>query len=107
PFSGIEFGSQPITMKKQHVEHHRIHRSGWLRAAVLGANDGIVSTASLIVGWRQPMRPVAAHPSRSDREHGRTADGQLAKRVIHDRPRDHSRGWLCKGMSSSKAGTPF
>lgn len=31
-------------------EHHRIHRSGWLRAAVLGANDGIVSTASLIVG---------------------------------------------------------
>jgi vacuolar iron transporter family protein len=33
-----------------HAEHHRIHRSGWLRAAVLGANDGIVSTASLIVG---------------------------------------------------------
>ncbi|ANN78222.1 VIT family protein [Bordetella flabilis] len=31
-------------------EHHRIHRSGWLRAAVLGANDGIVSTASLIAG---------------------------------------------------------
>jgi len=31
-------------------EHHRIHRSGWLRAAVLGANDGIVSTASLMVG---------------------------------------------------------
>jgi len=34
----------------RHSEHHRIHRSGWLRAAVLGANDGIVSTASLIVG---------------------------------------------------------
>ncbi len=33
-----------------HKEHHRIHRSGWLRAAVLGANDGLVSTASLIVG---------------------------------------------------------
>lgn len=31
-------------------EHHRIFRSGWLRAAVLGANDGIVSTASLIAG---------------------------------------------------------
>ncbi|TCS62626.1 VIT1/CCC1 transporter family protein [Varunaivibrio sulfuroxidans] len=31
-------------------EHHYIHRTGWLRAAVLGANDGIVSTASLIVG---------------------------------------------------------
>lgn len=38
------------TMNSQHEEHHRIHRSGWLRAAVLGANDGIVSTASLIVG---------------------------------------------------------
>jgi len=31
-------------------EHHRIFRIGWLRAAVLGANDGIVSTASLIAG---------------------------------------------------------
>jgi VIT1/CCC1 family predicted Fe2+/Mn2+ transporter len=31
-------------------EAHRSHRSGWLRAAVLGANDGIVSTASLIIG---------------------------------------------------------
>jgi vacuolar iron transporter family protein len=29
---------------------HKIHRSGWLRAAVMGANDGIVSTASLIMG---------------------------------------------------------
>ncbi|MEI7911630.1 MAG: VIT family protein [Verrucomicrobiota bacterium] len=34
----------------QHIENHRTHRIGWLRAAVLGANDGIVSTASLIVG---------------------------------------------------------
>ncbi|MBL9169216.1 MAG: VIT family protein [Verrucomicrobiales bacterium] len=33
-----------------HAEQHRTHRVGWLRAAVLGANDGIVSTASLIVG---------------------------------------------------------
>lgn len=31
-------------------ERHRTHRIGWLRAAVLGANDGIVSTASLVVG---------------------------------------------------------
>jgi VIT1/CCC1 family predicted Fe2+/Mn2+ transporter len=31
-------------------EKHRTHRIGWLRAAVLGANDGIVSTASLVVG---------------------------------------------------------
>jgi vacuolar iron transporter family protein len=34
----------------RHVEIHRTHRIGWLRAAVLGANDGIVSTASLILG---------------------------------------------------------
>jgi vacuolar iron transporter family protein len=36
-------------MKKK-SEHHYLHRSGWMRAAVLGANDGIVSTASLITG---------------------------------------------------------
>ncbi|KQP17785.1 VIT family protein [Pseudorhodoferax sp. Leaf267] len=35
---------------RRHIEHHRTARIGWLRAAVLGANDGIVSTASLIVG---------------------------------------------------------
>lgn len=33
-----------------HSEHHLVERIGWLRAAVLGANDGIISTASLIVG---------------------------------------------------------
>ncbi len=33
-----------------HEEHHFVHRAGWLRAAVLGANDGLISTASLIVG---------------------------------------------------------
>lgn len=33
-----------------HTERHAVERIGWLRAAVLGANDGIVSTASLIVG---------------------------------------------------------
>ncbi|GAA4009595.1 VIT family protein [Sphingomonas humi] len=35
---------------RSHVERHLVERIGWLRAAVLGANDGIVSTASLIVG---------------------------------------------------------
>ena len=38
-------------MAKHHGETHRTDRVGWLRAAVLGANDGIVSTASLIVGF--------------------------------------------------------
>ena len=34
----------------RHIENHRTQRIGWLRAAVLGANDGIVSTASLVLG---------------------------------------------------------
>jgi VIT1/CCC1 family predicted Fe2+/Mn2+ transporter len=37
-------------MRRSHRERHRLHRVGWLRAAVLGANDGIVSTASLVLG---------------------------------------------------------
>jgi vacuolar iron transporter family protein len=37
-------------MPARHRERHRTERTGWLRAAVLGANDGILSTASLIVG---------------------------------------------------------
>ena len=44
-------------MRKLHWERHRTDRIGWLRAAVLGANDGIVSTASLVVGV------AAAHAS--------------------------------------------
>jgi len=43
-----------------HNEGHRSHRIGWLRAAVLGANDGIVSTASLVIGV------AAAHAARGD-----------------------------------------
>ena len=42
-----------------HPENHLVSRIGWLRAAVLGANDGIVSTASLIVG----VAAAAAAPS--------------------------------------------
>jgi len=37
-------------MAVRHIERHRTDRIGWLRAAVLGANDGIVSTASLVLG---------------------------------------------------------
>lgn len=47
-------------MPKSHRERHRTERIGWLRAAVLGANDGIVSTASLVVGV------AAAHASRGE-----------------------------------------
>ena len=41
---------QSLGNNMSHKEIHRSHRVGWLRAAVLGANDGIVSTASLIIG---------------------------------------------------------
>ena len=44
-------------MSRHHRERHRTDRIGWLRAAVLGANDGIVSTASLMIGV------AAAHAS--------------------------------------------
>jgi VIT1/CCC1 family predicted Fe2+/Mn2+ transporter len=44
-------------MRSRHPERHRTSRIGWLRAAVLGANDGIVSTASLVLGV------AAAHAS--------------------------------------------
>lgn len=39
-----------LPFMRRHTERHRTDRIGWLRAAVLGANDGIVSTASLVVG---------------------------------------------------------
>ncbi|MGZ5651275.1 MAG: VIT1/CCC1 transporter family protein [Usitatibacter sp.] len=44
-------------MPKRHWELHRTDRIGWLRAAVLGANDGIVSTASLVLGGAAANAP--------------------------------------------------
>jgi vacuolar iron transporter family protein len=51
PFA-LRFAStdQELSMRRLHRERHRTQRVGWLRAAVLGANDGIVSTASLVLG---------------------------------------------------------
>ncbi len=45
--TAVRYGGKSV---RGHAERHRTARVGWLRAAVLGANDGIVSTASLIVG---------------------------------------------------------
>src|SRR5262245_15843727 len=39
-----------MSMSHHVAEEHKSHRVGWLRAAVLGANDGIVSTAGLVIG---------------------------------------------------------
>lgn len=47
-------------MHPRHLERHHTDRIGWLRAAVLGANDGIVSTASLVLGV------AAAHATRNN-----------------------------------------
>ena len=47
-------------MQVRQIERHRAGRTGWLRAAVLGANDGLLSTASLVLGV------AAAHGSRSN-----------------------------------------
>jgi VIT1/CCC1 family predicted Fe2+/Mn2+ transporter len=44
-------------MRSAHREQHRTHRVGWLRAAVLGANDGVVSVASLVIGVAAGGRP--------------------------------------------------
>jgi len=56
-------GGQVALIGKDFMDHnsaHRSHRVGWLRAAVLGANDGIVSTASLVIGV------AAAHTARGE-----------------------------------------
>src|SRR5499427_8270646 len=47
---GAERRRTIAVVKTRHWERHRTQRVGWLRAAVLGANDGIVSTASLLLG---------------------------------------------------------
>ena len=60
----------------RHREWHRTGRVGWLRAAVLGANDGIVSTASLVVGV------AAAHAERGELLAG-TVDSWLIARLSH------------------------
>ncbi|XZE45547.1 VIT1/CCC1 transporter family protein [Pirellulaceae bacterium SH467] len=49
-YQSLEEKRKVDSVRGLHFERHRTDRIGWLRAAVLGANDGIVSTASLIVG---------------------------------------------------------
>jgi VIT1/CCC1 family predicted Fe2+/Mn2+ transporter len=44
-------------VRRMHKESHLVERIGWLRAAVLGANDGIISTASLILGVASAAAP--------------------------------------------------
>src|SRR5512134_4017073 len=46
--------------RMRHVERHRTAHIGWLRAAVLGANDGLISTPSLVVGVAASGSPRSA-----------------------------------------------
>ena len=61
-FSGLidQIAERSVNMRPLHLERHRTERIGWLRAAVLGANDGILSTASLVLGV------AASHASHSN-----------------------------------------
>jgi VIT1/CCC1 family predicted Fe2+/Mn2+ transporter len=47
----------PTLPPPPHAEHHRSHHAGWLRAAVLGANDGLISTSSLVLGVASAQVP--------------------------------------------------
>lgn len=58
-YGSTRISSRNFNMRRRHLERHRTDRIGWLRAAVLGANDGIVSTASLVLGV------AAAHAAHS------------------------------------------
>ena len=87
-------------------DHHYVHRAAWLRAAVLGANDGIISTASLIMGvaaagasqgeiltaavagWAAGAMSMAAgeYVSVSSQADSETADLARERRALRDRP---------------------
>jgi VIT1/CCC1 family predicted Fe2+/Mn2+ transporter len=58
-----------------HLEKHRTGRTGWLRAAVLGANDGILSTASLVLGVANRSWNSQQRSGRGDRRAGRGSNG--------------------------------
>jgi vacuolar iron transporter family protein len=89
------------------AEQHFINRAGWLRASVLGANDGIISTASLIVGvaaaaagrgeiltaafagWAAGAMAMAAgeYVSVSSQADSEAADLERERRALHDAPK--------------------
>ena len=67
---------------KTHADRHLIDRIGWLRVAVLGANDGIVSTASLIVGVAAASDEVLQHVDIA--KHRLRARDPSAYAIAHD-----------------------
>ena len=68
-------------MIMRHSERHRTDRIGWLRAAVLGANDGIVSTASLVLGVAAANATPRCRDGGRHRRPGRGRDVDGGRRV--------------------------
>lgn len=80
-FGALAFG--PVPILPSHLEQHSTGRTGWLRAAVLGANDGLVSTASLVLGVAASGADQAAVVTAGIYEE-RGLSPQLAREVAED-----------------------
>ena len=96
---------------KRHAETHVVSRAGWLRAAVLGANDGLLSTSSLILGVAAAAAPRASillagvaglvagamamaageYVSVSSQADSEAADLAREQRELHERPDSEQR----------------
>ena len=95
-----------------HVERHLSHRVGWLRAAVLGANDGITSTASLIVGVAALVAGAGSmaageYASVSSQRDSELADIAKERRELETMPehelKELTRIYMDKGLSEDLA----
>ncbi len=110
------------------AEQHFVNRAGWLRAAVLGANDGIISTASLIVGvaaaaagrgeiltaafagWAAGAMAMAAgeYVSVSSQADSEAADLEREKRALEEKPKAEMREltqiYVERGLTPALAG---
>src|SRR5271165_3522240 len=107
-------GDQPLPLTgglMPEAEQHFVHRVAWLRAAVLGANDGVISTASLVVGvaaaaagrggiitaafagWAAGAMSMAAgeYVSVSSQADSESADLEREKRALDEKPRAEMR----------------
>jgi len=84
-------------MQHRHRERHVTERMGWLRAAVLGANDGIVSTASLVMGV------AAAHAAQSSILVAGTAGLVAGAMTWPARARSLKRMWRASTRSSRRS----
>ena len=104
-------------------EHHRSGRAGWLRAAVLGSDDAIVSTASLMIGVAASSASqgailvagaaglvagamsmaVGEYVSVSSQRDAERADIELEKRELADEPEELAAIWVGRGLEEGLA----